>query len=168
MLAAAVLALVSAVAVSLVEAEKAGAAEQITNDGSTALTCLVFLTQYDGNTDREAALPYLPLKDDGRRIRIERTNGAAPTWVTVKEVGPWNTNDAYWLRSAERVWKGLPRCTSEAEAAFYDLYNGGRDEFRREVVNPASVEVTPAVARDLGLDRHRGAWVHVRFPWVRQ
>jgi hypothetical protein len=90
MLAAALMAAMAGVWVSAVQPHRAKAEEQV------ALTCKVFLTQYPGNTKREAALPYLPLTDDGRRIHIARLDHSKSTWVTVKDGGPWNLRDNYW------------------------------------------------------------------------
>lgn len=136
---------------------------------TSALVCRVYMTQYDGETRREAALPYAPLEDDGRLVRVERASGAGKAiTVQVKETGPWNANDAYWLPEPDRRWKNLPRCVAEAHAAFYRDYNGGRDQFGREVLDPAGIDVTPAVAREMGLRKRQGAWVRVTFPWVRR
>ncbi len=66
------------------------------------------------------------------------------------------------------MWQNLPRCQPEAQAAYFREYNRGKDEFGREVLNPAGVDLTPAAARRLGLDRYQNAWVAVRFPWVRR
>ena len=81
MLAAALMASAAGVWVSAVQPHRAKAEEQV------ALTCKVFLTQYPGNTKREAALPYLPLTDGGRRIHIARLDHSKSTWVTVKDGG---------------------------------------------------------------------------------
>jgi hypothetical protein len=161
MLAAALMAAMAGVWVSAVQPHRAKAEEQV------ALTCKVFLTQYPGNTKREAALPYLPLTDDGRRIHIARLDHSKSTWVTVKDGGPWNLRDNYWRGGLARDrFSDLPRCVPEAQAAYQDGYNGGKDQFGRLVTNPAGVDVTPAVARELGLSTNRSAWVYVRFPWV--
>ena len=66
------------------------------------------------------------------------------------------------------MWKDLPRCKPEAQAAYYNNYNRGKDEFGREVLNPAGVDLTPAVARGMGLRKYQNAWVYVRFPWIRR
>ncbi len=66
------------------------------------------------------------------------------------------------------MWKDLPRCRPEAQAAYFQNYNGGKDEFGREVLNPAGVDLTPAVARDLRLAKYQNAWVYVNYPWVRR
>jgi hypothetical protein len=65
------------------------------------------------------------------------------------------------------MWDNLPRCKPQAEAAYFKNHNGGEDQFGREVLNPAGVDLTPRVARRLGLDRYQNAWVYVRYTWAR-
>ncbi|MCF2434749.1 hypothetical protein LV779_08430 [Streptomyces thinghirensis] len=53
----------------------------------------------------------------------------APVW----DVGPWNTHDDHWNPPAQREqWKDLPRGLPQAQAAYENGYNGGRDEFGRQ------------------------------------
>jgi hypothetical protein len=66
------------------------------------------------------------------------------------------------------MWRNLPRCKPEAQAAYFREYNRGKDEFGREVLNPAGVDLTPRVARALGLKQYQNAWIYVRYPWVRR
>ena len=67
------------------------------------------------------------------------------------------------------MWKDLPRCMPEAQAAFFHNYNRGEDQFGREVGNPAGIDITPAVARRMGLWkklRSRGLIkVRVHYLW---
>jgi hypothetical protein len=130
-------------------------------------TCSVFATQYNGYTRYEVALPHKQLKfDGGYRVRIRI--GGRRIWAPVKEVGPWNIKDDYWqIRRYRDMWRNLPRCKPEAEAAFFDNYNHGRDQFGRKVLNPAGVDLTPAAARKLGLRKYENHWVGVYFSWVR-
>ena len=141
-----------------------------TSSGSTALRCKVFATQYIGYTRYEAALPHRGLKFGSQpRVQIRRVNGGDVVRPRIKEVGPWNTYDNYWMTGRQRtMWKNLPRCMPEAQAAYYDNYHNGKDEYGREVLNPAGVDLTPAVARGMGLRKYQNAWVYVRFPWVDQ
>jgi hypothetical protein len=130
------------------------------------LRCYVFATQYYGYTRREVALPHRKLKFGRQpRVHIRRGSGGPRVAPKVKEVGPWSTYDNYWARRKDRtMFKRLSRC--EPEAAYYRNFNRGKDEFGREVLNPAGADLTPAVARDMGLDRYQNAWVYVRFPWI--
>lgn len=122
----------------------------------------VFATQYRGYTRYEAALPHRKLKfRGGYRIRIRR--GEHRIRVPIKEVGPWNIHDNYWDWRRD-MWKNLPRGLPEAQAAYYNNYNRGRDEFGRKVLNPAGVDLTPRAAHKLGLKKYQNAWVSLRMP----
>lgn len=141
-----------------------------TKAGGRRVVCKVFATQYIGYTSYEASLPHRTLKFGSRpRVVIKRVNGNVAVRPRIKEVGPWNTYDNYWqTRKNRTMWKSLSRCVPEAHAAYYRNFNRGKDEFGREVLNPAGVDLTPAVASDLRLGRYQNAWVYVKFPWVRR
>jgi hypothetical protein len=132
--------------------------------------CRVFATQYIGYTRYEVALPHRILKSKhlrGTTYRVRLHRGDHRVKAPIKEVGPWNIRDNYWrTRKYRDMWKDLRRCTPEAEAAYFHNYNRGEDQFGREVLNPAGVDLTPRVARRLGLDRYQNAWVYVRYLWV--
>ena len=130
--------------------------------------CKVFATQYTGYTEREVALPHRNLKFGRQpRVRIWRVSGGPSVGPRVKEVGPWNTYDNYWVRNKDRtMYERVPRCKPEAQVAYYQNFNKGKDEFGREVLNPAGVDLTRDVARSMGLEKHQNAWVYVRYPWV--
>jgi hypothetical protein len=151
------------------EASEGGSGRVVESKGGRTLVCdKIFATQYNGYTRFEAALPHRELKF-GDRPEVPIIRGKRSIRPRVKEVGPWNTYDNYWRSGKNRdMWKDLRRCVPEARAAFYNNYNRGEDEFGREVLNPAGVDLTPAAARRLGLDRYQNAWVAVRFPWVRR
>jgi flagellar biosynthesis regulator FlaF len=132
--------------------------------------CEVFATQYNGYTRYEVALPHRDLKDrylkrkGARKVIISKKNRIK---APVKEVGPWNIRDNYWQSRRKRdMWDNLKRCKPEAEAAYFNNYNHGEDQFGREVLNPAGVDLTPRAAKRLGLRRYQNAWVKVRYPWV--
>ena len=126
----------------------------------------VFATQYRGYTRYEAALPHRKLKfRGGYRVRIR--NGGHRIRVPIREVGPWNIHDNYWDRRRD-MWKNLPRGLPEAQAAYYNNYNRGRDEFGRKVLNPAGVDLTPRAARKLGLRKYQNAWVSLSPPRTRR
>lgn len=154
-------------------AEVVAASSEPTREASArGKTCKVFATQYYGYTRYEVALPHRSLKfNGGYKVLLTRTNsrGTRRDWAPVKEVGPWNTRDNYWqIPSKRTMWKNLRRCVPEAQAAYYSNYNRGKDEFGREVLNPAGVDLTPAVARRLGLRLYQNAWVQVYYPWVKR
>jgi hypothetical protein len=131
------------------------------------VSCKVFATQYNGYTRYEVALPHRRLKERGG-FRISIRRGGHRARAPVKEVGPWNIRDDYWQPRRRRdMWRNLPRCKPEAQAAYFHNYHRGRDQFGREVLNPAGVDLTPRVAYRLGLKRYQNAWVYVRYPRVR-
>ncbi|TEB11639.1 hypothetical protein Pmgp_01435 [Pelotomaculum propionicicum] len=129
----------------------------------------VYATQYDAYTDREAALPdkYLKFANYGTdytypnppytvNIRSQVV-GQPEYWayyVFIKEAGPWNENDNYWDSATgsnpRRTFTDLPLGKPEAEAAYFDNYNNGLDEFDRTVLNPAGVDLSHDVATELG------------------
>jgi hypothetical protein len=137
-----------------------------------SVRCKVFATQYRGYTRFEVALPHKILKKkylDGNPFRVRVRRGDHRVRAPVREVGPWNIKDNYWQSRRYRdMWDDLPRCKPEAQAAYFNNYNHGEDQFGREVLNPAGVDLTRRVARRLGLDRYQNAWVYVRYPWVRR
>jgi hypothetical protein len=147
---------------------RAGGDKTFEAASARGIRCKVFATQYHGYTRYEVALPHKKLKfDGGFRVRLRR--GDHRTRAPVKEVGPWNLRDNYWQSRRYRdMWDDLPRCKPEAQAAYFNNYNRGRDQFGREVLNPAGVDLTPRVARNLGLRKYQNAWIYVRYPWVRR
>jgi hypothetical protein len=86
----------------------------------------------------------------------------APVW----DVGPWNTKDDYWNPSATReMWKDLPQGRPEAQAAYQNGYNGGRDQFGRTVANPAGIDLADGTFWD-GLKLTDNSWVNVTYLWT--
>lgn len=84
----------------------------------------------------------------------------APVW----DVGPWNTKDDWW-NSPRELFQGLPRGKPEAQAAYYDGYNGGKDMFGRTVLNPAGIDLADGTFWD-GLGMTNNGWVDVTFLWI--
>ncbi|GAA5122672.1 hypothetical protein [Pseudonocardia adelaidensis] len=86
----------------------------------------------------------------------------APVW----DVGPWNTRDDYWNPGSKRQeWRDLPQGVPQAQAAHDDGYNGGRDQYDREVSNPAGIDLGDGLFWDaLGLENN--AWVDVEYLWT--
>jgi hypothetical protein len=146
---------------------EASSGRLVEDKGRGSLVCKrIYATQYNGFTRFEAALPHQQLKF-GNRPQVPIIRGKRSIRPRIKEVGPWNTHDNYWRSGKNRdMWKNLRQCVPEARAAYYNEYNRGKDEFGREVLNPAGVDLTPAAARKLGLRKYQNAWVAVRFPWL--
>ncbi|MFC6004021.1 hypothetical protein ACFPZ0_21115, partial [Streptomonospora nanhaiensis] len=90
----------------------------------------------------------------------ERRCAYAPVW----DVGPWNTRDDHWNAEREE-WRDLARGLPQAQAAYEDGHNGGRDGFGREVTNPAGIDLADGTFRD-GLRLPTNAWVRVDYLWT--
>ncbi|MFI5840426.1 hypothetical protein ACIA8K_12040 [Catenuloplanes sp. NPDC051500] len=98
-----------------------------------------------------------------RTVRVCADNGRcayAPVW----DVGPWNTTDDYW-NTPRQTWQGLQRGKPAAQAAYEAEYNGGRDEFDRDVLNPAGIDLADGTFWD-GLRLTGNSWVSVDFLWT--
>lgn len=86
----------------------------------------------------------------------------APVW----DVGPWNTRDDYWNPPDVREdWRELPQGIPQAQVAHLEGFNGGRDQFDREVLNPAGVDLSDAVFLD-ALKMPDNGWVQVDYLWT--
>ncbi|GAA3460954.1 hypothetical protein ACFFSW_32945 [Saccharothrix longispora] len=98
-------------------------------------------------------------------VRVCASNGRCE-WAPVWDVGPWNTKDDYWNPSATReMWKDLPQGKPEAQAAYENGYNGGKDQFGRTVANPAGIDLADGTFWD-GLKLTDNAWVTVTYQWT--
>jgi hypothetical protein len=138
-------------------------------------SCGVWMSWYTVRRDapqRQVALPHRALKfKGGYRVRITTRNGKR-AWNPVTEAGPWNVRDNYWAKPRNRdLFSDLPRCKPEAEAAYYRNYHNGKDQFGRPVTSPAGIDITPGVAKKIGIWkrlRFRGLMeVKVYYPWLR-
>lgn len=138
---------------------------------SRGYSCGVWASYYGENNWYWVALPHKKVRySGGRRVRITDVSKGTSAWAPVKDTGPWNIRDNYWRASEDRsMWQELPRCEPEAEAAFFDNYNKGEDQFGREVVNPAAIDITPDVARRMEvwkkIQRRGLIKVRVDFDW---
>jgi hypothetical protein len=82
----------------------------------------------------------------------------------VFDVGPWNTRDDYWNPSNIReMWQNLPQGKPEATAAYYQNYNGGRDQFGRLVSNPAGIDLADGTWASIGMTGND--FVDVTYLW---
>ncbi|QKW12831.1 hypothetical protein [Verrucosispora sp. NA02020] len=99
-------------------------------------------------------------------VRVCTTSGSRCTYAPVWDVGPWNTRDDYWNPSAVREnWKDLPQGRPQAQAAYQNGYNGGRDQFGRTVLNPAGIDLADGTFWD-GLQLTTNTWVDVAYLWT--
>ncbi|MGC4895814.1 hypothetical protein [Micromonospora sp. DT31] len=120
--------------------------------------------------DHFAALPSrrgLSPRDTGDyTVKVCTTGGSRCEYAPVWDVGPWNTRDDWWNPSSTREnWADLPRGRSEAQAAYQDNYNGGRDQFGRTVRNPAALDLADGTFWD-GLRLTDNTWVNVTLLWT--
>jgi hypothetical protein len=120
--------------------------------------------------DHFVALPSrrgLSAKDSGSysvRVCAESTGRCAyaPVW----DVGPWNTTDDHWSSAGTRQsWADLPQGRPQAQAAYQDGYNGGRDGFGRRVANPAGIDLGDGTFWD-GVGLTDNAWTTVTYLWT--
>jgi hypothetical protein len=87
-------------------------------------------------------------------------------WAPVWDVGPWNTTDDYWNPSGTRQsWPDLPQGQPQAQAAYDDDYHDGQDQFGRQVLNPAGIDLADGTFWD-GLQLHDNSWVTVTYLWI--
>jgi hypothetical protein len=63
-------------------------------------------------------------------------SAVAPAW----DVGPWNNNDNFWHNPRD-IFKDLPVGMPQAEAAFFNKHNGGKNEFGNVVLNPSAIDI---------------------------
>lgn len=118
--------------------------------------------------DQFAALPsrraLSPNGSGDYSVRVCTDAGRCAT-VPVWDVGPWNTTDDYWNPAEQRrAWKDLPQGRPQAQAAYEDHYNGGRDGFGRLVRNPAGIDLADGTFHALGLATN--AFVTVDYLWT--
>jgi hypothetical protein len=96
------------------------------------------------------------------RLTYNGRTAVEPVW----DIGPWNTRDDYWNPPEIRErFNDLPTGKPEAQAAFLEGYNGGKDERGRTVLNPAGIDLADGTFLDsLGLTNN--AYVEVEYLWV--
>ena len=150
--------------------------------GAAALTYEVYCTQYNAYTTYEIAVPdkYVKFAAQGTQYHsgypadldysVILDRGTGPYTIRVYEVGPWNIDDNYWNAANDperprRLFTDLPQGTPEAEAAYYDGYNGGKDQSGRTVLNPGGCDLSIQVADDIGLAYLENDWVDVTYLW---
>lgn len=110
-------------------------------------------------TDRDwfAALP----SRRGLESTVKVCTTTRCVFLPVWDVGPWNTKDDYW-NADRQMWTDLPQGKPQAQAAFQDGYNDGKDQFGRTVRNPAGIDLADGAFWD-GLGLRDNAWVQVTF-----
>ncbi len=136
----------------------------------------IWATQYVPNTSgaREVALPdkYVKFANLGWDDTYSNPpytvdvyspdNDITLSNIAVDEVGPWNENDNYW-DDDRREFSDLDVGVPEAYAAYYDDYNGGKDEFGRTVLNPAGIDLSTTAAKEIGFGTYESGFVEVTY-----
>jgi hypothetical protein len=162
----------------VVEAE--GTVEEPLMAASTAPTVRVWATR-EGLVDSRTANGHVIQKNDEfvalPSVRALSSNGGweyavrlrnprngreavAPVW----DVGPWNIYDNYWDPFRE-LFGDLPRWLPEAQAAYFNGYNGGLDQYGRHVCIPPAIDIADGTFwNKLGMTD--SDWVDVTFLWL--
>ncbi len=150
---------------------------------SAARSYKIFATRYDSGDRYAVALPDMCLKfsnagnrlceDDGYQINqgyFVYLSYDGETAAKVWESGPWNVDDNYWATSGDpqprRMFADLPAGMPEAQAAFFDGYNGGVDQYGREVIAPFGIDLGRQVSIDIGLEPGNNDWINITFAWT--
>ena len=102
----------------------------------------------------------------GQEFQVRLTHKGRSVVAPVWDVGPWNVRDDHWSLSSQREkWRDLPRGLPQAQAAFQDGYNCGKDEFGRQVKNPAGIDLADGVFWD-NLQMRDNDWIKVDYLWL--
>jgi LysM repeat protein len=143
----------------------------------------IFATRYDSKGAYTVALPDKCLKfanagnhvcdEDGYVVGQDYTvylSYKKSTAARVLESGPWNVDDNYWSRASDpqprRMFRDLALGLPEAQAAYFNGYNGGVDQFGRKVTAPFAIDLARQVSIDIGLQPGVNDWITVSFMWT--
>lgn len=150
---------------------------------NAARTYSVYATRYDSNGVYTVALPdkCLKLANGGNHLCDDsgystgsnysvRLHYQSSVTVKVQESGPWNVDDNFWAGLEDpqprRLFPDLPAGMPEAQAAFYNDYNNGEDQFGRTVTAPYGIDLARDVSIDIGLQPGVNDWIDVTFLWT--
>jgi len=151
--------------------------------GSNPRSYEIFATRYDSGGKYYVALPDKCVKftNGGSHICDEYGYqvGTAyevivsykdSTGARVGESGPWNIDDTYWATindpTPRRMFADLPLGMPQAQAAYFNGYNGGLDQFGRQVTAPYGIDLDRQVSIDIGLQPGKNDWVTVSYMWT--
>lgn len=143
----------------------------------------IFATRYDSKGAYTVALPDKCLKfaNAGNHVCDEDGYATGQDYTVflsykksaaarVLEAGPWNVDDNYWSRSNDpqprRMFRDLGLGMPEAQAAYFNGYNGGLDQFGRKVTAPFGIDLGRQVSIDIGLQPGVNDWITVSFMWT--
>ncbi len=128
----------------------------------------IWATRYDSGDRYVIALPDKCLKfanagsllcNDGyqynQNYSVAISYNGKMVVAPVLESGPWNVDDNYWATSGDpqprRMFADLPLGVPAAQAAYYNGYNGGLDQFGRVVKSPVAIDISWIVSKELDL-----------------
>jgi LysM repeat protein len=148
-----------------------------------ARTFEIYATRYDSGGAYYAALPdqCVKLTNGGLQTCTDKgyTVGMVydvylsykkGTAARVGESGPWNIDDTYWATwgdpTPRRMFADLALGMPEAQAAYFNGYNGGLDQFGRVVTAPYGIDLARQVSIDIGLQPGNNDWINVTFMWT--
>lgn len=143
----------------------------------------IYATRYDSGGAYTVALPDKCLKfsNAGNHLCDDLGYAIAQNYTvflkykksvaaTVLESGPWNVDDNYWATLGDpqprRMFADLALGMPEAQAAFFNSYNGGLDQFGRKVTAPFGIDLARQVSIDIGLEPGVNDWITVSFMWT--
>ncbi len=143
----------------------------------------VYATHYDSNGSYAVALPDKCLKFANGGSSICNGSGFSTgqaysvrlsydqsVVVQAFDSGPWNVDDNFWTRlddpQPRRLFTDLPMGMPAAQAAYFDDYNDGKDQFGRTVTAPFALDLGDHVGSDIGLNPGMNDWVEVTFRWT--
>lgn len=143
----------------------------------------IYATHFDTNGAYKVALPDKCLKfsNGGSSIcsgsgypanstftaKLEYTSSVN---LTAFDSGPWNVDDNFFATlddpQPRRLFTDLPLGMPAAQAAYFDDYNSGLDQFDRTVTAPFALDIGDGVGDDIGLPKGNNDWVTVTFKWT--
>jgi LysM repeat protein len=146
-------------------------------------TFRIFATRYDSGGAYTVALPDQCVKFSNAGNSVCAEDGYQLGWnynvflsyegstaAAVLESGPWNIDDNYWATvfdpTPRRMFADLPLGMPEAQAAYFNNYNGGVDQFGRVVTAPFGIDLARQVSIDIGLQPGTNDWIDVSFLWT--
>jgi LysM repeat protein len=151
---------------------------------SSPRTYTIFATHYDSKGRSIVALPDACLKlanggsqscnnkgyQTGQGYTVFIGYKGKTAAFLVGEAGPWNVDDNYWASvydpQPRRMFADLALGLPEAQAAFFNGYNGGHDQYGRTVTAPFGIDLGDGVGSQIGLQPGANDWIEVTFMWT--
>ena len=148
-----------------------------------ARTYEIYATRYDSKGAYYVALPDQCVKFTNGGNRLCEKDGYVvgqryDVFVSYKkgvaarvgESGPWNVDDTYWATFGDptprRMFADLALGMPEAQAAYFNGYNGGVDQYGRKITAPYGIDLARQVSIDIGLEPGNNDWIKVGFLWT--